>query len=575
MPALAVAAFLTFGTAHPVLAHALFVRSDPAPSAILPLPVSSIHIWFSEDLSPASRIVVWDRVRRDVAGRTSIAPGNPRELVASMSGLRSGSYLVLWTSVSADDGHILHGFFVFSVKREGAVPSLTGLSLGSGGQTFPTDQTLAALLAHWFELLCAVMWAGTAAFAAAILPFITPRLRGESVDRERRYRNRLLLVSLLVLLLSSALILLLQAYQLANNSWSGVLRRSAWSDVFAVQYGRLWIGRQVLVVLSILVLLLPVQGLSTRARAVALTGIAAIYLYLLAASGHAASAAIGTVHGSQVVSLSVLFDWTHLIADALWFGGQVYIVLVLIPALQLRTAHEQFQPFLDALSRFSPFAYAGIVLYSVSGLFAARVHIPSWYALFNSVYGRGLIIKVALIGLMMLTSAFTVFVLRPRIRSLLATAHPTHRQHALRDGLLFWLRVNPVVGTGVLLATSVMFYYPVPYGLGPSPPPAYHASSSGLRATVRISPGRAGADTITIALRDSRGEPVTRARVTVLTTMLSMVMGQGVIVMRLDHHGAFRGTGEFGMGGPWRLAVLVDTPRGNLIRLTVVASIAS
>ena len=40
------------------------------------------------------------------------------------------------------------------------------------------------------------------------------------------------------------------------------------------------------------------------------------------ASGHAASADIGSLAGDHVLSVAVFVDWLHFLAVALWFGGR-------------------------------------------------------------------------------------------------------------------------------------------------------------------------------------------------------------------------------------------------------------
>ncbi|HLJ67575.1 MAG TPA: copper resistance protein CopC [Chloroflexota bacterium] len=600
---------LTTGTAQ---AHALYEHSSPGSGVVLREAPSQVVIWFSEDLSPASKIVVWNRARQDEAsGASTIVPGNSKALSVPLKTLAAGSYLVLWTSVSADDGHILHGFFVFSVKHRGPLPSLSGVSLGSGQQSFPDAPTLAALVAHWLELLAAVTWVGTLAFAYFVVQPMASSIDEAHRRREHALRYRLAAASLVLLLVASSALILLEAYGLAGNSWSGVLHASTWQNVFAVDYGRLWAARQALALLalgSLLPLLrwpvveplpspspgqpppstflgvIPATRPALGARRgpdvpvlALLAGL--LYLYLFAASGHAASAAIGTVAGGHLLSISVAADWLHFVADALWFGGQIYLVVALIPALRFRHSVFPLREFLDALSRFSQLAYLSVGLYVVSGAFAAKVHIPSWYAYFNSIYGRALILKMGLIGLMMLTSVLTVFVLRPALRR----AAEGHIEEGAADlvprvaRLLFWLRLNPVLGVGVLLATSVMFYYPVPIGFGPPPASSYSVSGGGLTGLVRVQPGRAGPNTISISLRDAHGRPVTQAGVRVLTNMLDMVMGQGIGVLNPTRTpGTFAGSTELGMGGNWNLRFLIYLPNGtSYLQMTVNIRVAS
>jgi copper transport protein len=470
---------------------------------------------------------------------------------------------VLWTSVSAQDGHILHGYYLFSVKVRGPGPSLSGVS-SSTAQGFPDGPTLASLVAHWIELLGAVAWVGAIVFSAFVFSSKAGALDASTRQAERTRLRWMSGVSLTALLVASTVLLAVQAYSLTANNWSAVTEPSTLRTIFDGQYGKLWIGRQVLALIACL----GVVGVRSTTRqskvgrwAIPVQAmIGFLYLYLFAASGHAASAAIGTVNGSSILSAAVFLDWLHYLADAAWFGGQIYIVLVLIPAVALRRDATHTRAFLGTLNRFSPVAYLSVAGYMISGVFAAKIHIPSWYAFFNSIYGRTLIVKVVLIGAMMLTSVVTVYLLRPLLRRALAAA--PHDSDRLRRRLLRWLHVNPVIGMGVLLATSVMFYYPVPVGFAPPGPPAYTAHGGGLTARLSIAPDRSGPNRLTVLVTDRHGRPVRQATVTVLTIMLDTVMGTGVAPLHETSAGTFTGTADLGMGGHWRLQVLVYQPTG-------------
>jgi len=486
---------------HVARAHALLLRSDPAPDVVLPATPPRIHLWFSESLNgSASRIAVWDRYRHVMnQGNAVLVPGRPRELEVGLKPLSPGSYLVLWTSVSAEDGHILRGSYLFSVKVRGPGPSLAGVSSGNTGQSFPDAAGLGTLLAHWLELIGAVLWAGAAAFSALIFPATARRRSPAAMEAEAVRVRTVLRASILTLLLASSTVLLLQAYSLAGGDWSSALSRSTFSGIFAGQYGHLWAVRQGIALLALAATFaVPVEralpsryepaigagergSLSLTFPGMVLLGF--VYLFLLAASGHAASAEVGTVQGSHIISAAVFFDWLHLLGVGLWFGGQLYIALVLIPSL--RPSHDWRRnagPFLDTLNRFSPVAYASIGIFALTGTFNGKIHIASWTAFFNSIYGRALMVKIGLIGLMMLISAYHVYRLRPRIRRELDSRPPVDSSAAqmLMTRLVRWLRLEPCLGVGVLLAVSVMFYYPVPASVSAQGPQWRPAGLSGV-----------------------------------------------------------------------------------------------
>ncbi len=582
LPILALLVALWWSGTGTAWAHALLIHSDPPADIVLPAAPSSVHLQFSEDLNAsASQIVVWDRYRHTMTtGHASLVPGLPRQMTVGLKPLQPGAYLVLWTSVSAQDGHILRGSYLFFVKERGPGPSLSGVSQGPPTQGFPDAAGLISLLAHWLELFTAVTWIGAAMVSALVFAPSHAAADLDVIAAERTRLRAFLRLTIVGLIVSSSVVVLLEAHSL-GGSWSGTFSSSTASSIFSGQYGQLWIARQILALVALAAtgaMSVPRPTISrVRSPAAAtvqrrlpvgtlLSGaLGFVYLGLFAASGHAAAADIGSVFGSRIISGAVGADWLHFVGDALWFGGQIYIVLILIPVLRLRRGPGRaLEGFLDALNRFSPLAYGSIALFVLSGVFAAKIHIPSWYAFFHSIYGWALVVKLGLIGLMMLVSAFTVYVVRPRIRASLT-------QDELVEGgiqtvwvkrLLAWLGVNPVLGAGVLLASSVMFSYPVPEGLSPAGPSAYPIHVGNLTGTLALSPDRSGPNRIMIMLRNGQGKPVTQATVVVLTTMLDMAMGTGKAALMQMGPGMFSGSTDLGMGGHWGLRVLVYTPAG-------------
>jgi hypothetical protein len=107
-----------------------------------------------------------------------------------------------------------------------------------------------------------------------------------------------------------------------------------------------------------------------------------------------------------------------------------------------------------------------------------------------------------------------------------------------------------------------------PMGLSPGGPSSDTAHASGLTAIVKLSPNRSGPNQVTVSLRDRQGRPLHQAAVRVLTTHLDMAMGTGLVVLHQTAAGSYTGTGDLGMGGRWRLELLVYRPSG-LTRMSV------
>src|SRR5262249_29289276 len=116
---------------------------------------------------------------------------------------------------------------------------------------------------------------------------------------------------------------------------------------------------------------------------------------------------------------------------------------------------ERRPELLDLLDRFSPAAYLALLAAAATGMFNAQVRIASLDTLTGTLYGRLLLIKLALIAAIMALSASHVFFTRPRLRAHLADplGHTTARAYA---SLAARLRLEPVLGILVLLCAALM-----------------------------------------------------------------------------------------------------------------------
>lgn len=500
---MAAAAALSVGTGV-AWAHPFLIRATPLPDAVLRFAPAEVVLAFSESLNvPASRIVVTARQQRSVSrGAARPVAGHSQELEVSLDHLPAGSYVVTWTAVSANDGHIVNGAYIFSVGHRDQAVVLPIAPADTGGEFGLGSSQLLAIVAHWIVLAAAIIWVG----AAAVSPLVkTPSAQTiRHVRQVERVRLRQLVrYATGMLVIGSCAELLIQAHILAGRGWLSTFSGTTISALLAEQYGHLWLVRQGIALTALLATFAPLDrsvaapGREQRAVAGERGSLALhppftlplgfVYLYALAASGHAASVSLSALPGSGLVSVAILVDWSHLLGVAVWFGGQAYIALVLTPAFGvMRKEPVSSAPLLQALDRFSPAAYAGIAVLAVAGLFNSAVHIPSWDVLLSSVYGLALLVKLGLTSLMIVVSAFTGFVLRSRLRRLPSVT--AVRDHGTGDSamrtLVRWLRVNPVLGMGVLLATSVMFFYPVPPELSSSPLSTHWQPAGLLGATV-------------------------------------------------------------------------------------------
>jgi YVTN family beta-propeller protein len=582
------------------LAHAHLVQADLAPDSHLLVPSGTYHFWFDEGLNPAlSRITISNAQGHQVNTDTgTLNPSNSEELDVRLPALPSGQYSVFWTSDSSQDGHILHGFYLFTAGGPGARPiSASPSAFVSVSQPGLDSTSLAAALAHWLVLLASTIWTGALAFEALVL---APARKSAGARRRTLAHDAsssstvVIVAGLIATLITSVLELAAQAY--AAGGWSGIISGSVLQDILNSHYGQFWIARVACAVVALGVVaflarqvrgpdrpirraLFPMLPVA-RPAGFQLLGVLGLgYLLALAYSGHAAAV-------SRLLATSVLLDWLHLLANAVWVGGMAAIALALIPALRRQAGKDTRanaaarDEFLLLLARFSPAAFLALATAGFTGMFNAQVHLSSLDELTNTAYGRFLLIKLALIAEIIVLSASHVFGTRPRLRALGTGQLLSPEAEGMFVSLILRLRVEPLLGALILLCVALMGQVAPAVSVFTTPVASAGAGATAVPTTVpvlttpasiqsevkkgaldvilTITPPAVGKATFFTTFRE-HGAAVTDAQVRVRLSMPSNSSLGNVFVETTPTGGGYRGQGDLVLTGHWRADVLVRT----------------
>jgi putative copper resistance protein D len=169
---------------------------------------------------------------------------------------------------------------------------------------------------------------------------------------------------------------------------------------------------------------------------------------LMSASSGACLASVAlTGHTQEQEGLSflvrVIADGAHLLAAGAWLGGFVALLAVAFDGrLESETGH--------ILKRFSGMGYGAVAILIGTGLINTWYLVPSLSDLVTSLYGRLLIIKLALFALMLLLAALNRFWLVPAIvESNTVKSLYRLRLHVIGEQLLgvFIIALVSVLGT--------------------------------------------------------------------------------------------------------------------------------
>ena len=622
-------------------AHAILLRSDPAKDAVLHGAPDQVRMWFSEALNPAfsTAVVVNGANTRVDIGNVLVSPNDASEMDLTLkSNLPPAVYVVIYRTDSNVDGHILTGSFLFSVARpDGTVPTLSpgahpGVNaLGgnlSGQYTGQLDgPTLFNLIMITLVELSVVFWVGAQFWQLFVLLPATEdhtELATTNKQVQQRFERRFALPTLLVLLVANMGVLIGQAISVTGGNFGSALAPGLLvSLVTSGRFGTFWLMRVIVIFLALRLALYQLQFKQRPPHIDHLLRWANLVLGLalfiaITMSSHAAAVS------PTSLTLALVVDWLHLVAAALWVGGMLYIAAIYLPALRRTPISERTHALITVLPYYSPWAITGILLMALTGPFSATVHLLSWQQLLSTAYGRALVVKVLLVGGLLLTSAYHVLLLRPRLRKeyqkyIYVVARlqgfqaasavvqiPSGREERedaeprpapklisqqvrLREGrvarrtgrLTRILGYEPLLGVAVLVCVGLMNVFagtlsptattqPQPTGTAK----AYHATvkttDGKFTLALSVNPNTAGPNVFTVSVTENRtGKPTTNVGVSLYTTHLDMDMGTDTVNLQPDGKGHFSATGDLVMGGHWQLRIQIRTPDNTLHEATV------
>jgi copper transport protein len=454
LPALlALAAALTLFSGN-ASAHALLVRSDPVVDARLADPPTVVSAWFSESLDRSlSTMRVLDGAGEQVDdGAVTFSDEDATMMrVGLQEKVPPGFYAVVWETLSSVDGHFIKGSFPFTILNpDGSEPSaprpkLAGVT--SGGE--PTADRAVAKIAG---LLGAVGLLGGLAFAVWVVPGAAaqaPRVWRQRVRRaDRRHTMWIVWPALGLLAVAGLAEVLVQARQLGGLDLVGKV-------VGETDWGERWIQRQVILGAVVAAVAVATAWGSSREA----LGRAALWAALLGTLGYVLLISLVS-HGGAVEGSfwAVASDFVHLAAAAVWVGMLAEIGLLL--AWARRGVPDSVRtPVLAAhLQRFSVLATVSVIALLASGAFSALTEIPTPEAMLQTSYGRVLVAKLALIGLLLPVAGLNAVVLRPRALSGVSASGQALER--LRRWLNRAVWLEAALAVGVLAIVAVLTQYP-------------------------------------------------------------------------------------------------------------------
>jgi copper transport protein len=530
-------------------AHAYLIKTVPAASGVLNSPPPNVQLTYDEAVEPRFAIISVTNAdgQQVTTGPVHRSPANPDTLVVPLRpNLPQGWYLIYWRAISVD-GHPVQGAFTYAVgPNPGPAPQFPVPKVSA---TATTPQLLISKWVMLLSLMCAI-----GLFALRML--IARPLARRVADTNLRAVSVAFVIASVVGLIAIPVYLDVST---ANDSLRSVFDLGALVPLYRVTaFGRaivdLWLVFALFCVAAWISLWIDRPSRERRSLAEltatlgALLAGAAVFL-IPGAAGHAAQ--------TSPRGLTLMFDWIHIGAGSVWFGGLIGLLVL----WHSQPARQRIAALSVVVPRFSNVALASVLLLSASGVGETIDHLPAINALWDTGFGQAILVKTGLIAVAMMLASVNLLRNKPRLAA--AGQRPDAGEPAAG-------RLRVLVGGEALIVTGIVFAATVLTSLAP-PPPSFALQNSavasvgpgrvaatvkrnGYELQVLVTPNKAAAPD-SFALRITRdGVPVRGANVTLTLNHTEMQMPQQEYQLAEKQPGVYsRAAPALVMVGRWAL----------------------
>jgi putative copper export protein/methionine-rich copper-binding protein CopC len=408
------------------LAHALLLRSEPANREVLLSSPAFLVLHFSE----APEIAMTTILLTDFAGANVIigpvARFNGDPLVLSLAvgrQLGAGRYTVTWHT-AASDGHPSHGSYYFTVRAnpanalavaEGAITASstssltqvapTGILRDSSSSNDTADAILSpvAIITRAIEFAALLAVVGSVMFRLGVLTQIAEIDANTRAVIVRRSAS-LGAVAAAVLVASALERLHLQSQMMSVETGEAAGHLSVLT--MHTDWGIAWWTQVLGGLLALAGLMLARSG---RRQGWGIAALAIIPIVISPALGGHAKAA------PNLTILSVGIDSLHVFGASCWLGTLLAMLVAGISGMRTVTDGTAGRSIAALVNAFSPIALSAASLVALTGIVTAWLRLDSIAALWQSTYGKILVIKLIAVVLVVFAGAFNWRSMRPRL----------------------------------------------------------------------------------------------------------------------------------------------------------------
>ena len=554
---LVVAVAVFVGSGGVAGAHAYLESSNPSQSEVLLLPPRQVVLHFDEPVEidfGSVRVFGPDGRRVDQGGTHH--PGDDTHSVAIPlpARLSHGTYVVAWRVISADS-HPVHGAYLFSVGTAAGAARANSLSKVLAAASGSTVVGVLYGVVRFAEFAALLVVVGLVTMLGVVFP----------PGRRIRRLRRIVWASWFALFVATVAAVAVQGVYAATLPLSHVFSPSLFDEVLHTHFGEVQVLRAAVLVLTAPVLyrLLGPMDPGSQGRSwpwplwAAGAALGVGLLLTPGLGGHAASS------GTPVVGETL--DVFHLAGAAVWIGGLVLLATLLVPGIP---DSERPASVREVARRFSPYGVGAVAVVVTSGTLQSIRQVGSFYALLHTVYGRTLVVKVALVVLVVLIAAVSrrlvlgrwTVALRRQPPTLGAGAAEGTGRQAVPVGLRRTVLAECTVVVAVLVATALLVNA-APARQAAAQPFSQSFQVLGNQVNVIVAPAHVGAgNQVHVYILGRLGQPVAVAELDAAISLSSSGIGPITLPMTLVGPGHYRASdATFPLAGSWTLKLTVRT----------------
>ncbi|MGQ0795349.1 MAG: copper resistance CopC/CopD family protein [Nitrosopumilaceae archaeon] len=480
--------FTNLGLAY---AHPEIRVSEPAEFSNISVGTTQVIIRYSETVEiDYSVIRVLDNAGNQVDNSDTKYFDNEQSLIVTTKPLDDGVYTVTSKVLSRVDGHVVNDAIVFSVGNAAIPPDFQVKKIQGPSIYLPEAA------ARFPGLVGQVVVLGSVLYSLLIWKSLkTKKTMRENSDVLEKTHSHLFLkltgIGLLLVLASNILMLAVQAINLQTTA----------IEVIKTGFGTTWLARMILTIILLALWFWSERSSSIgNIRQFLILGFSLALIFTTTMFGHGAA---------LMNEPSIVLDFVHNLLASVWIGGIIYSVFVLIPSFSKLGSDKKEQFSLLILPKISSVVIISVGILIITGPTLLWFLESNIELLYDSTYGKLILIKIALGSKMIAIGAYNQFrIQKPALKTM------EFGRIFVYDKFRRSLKIESIVGIVLLGVVAMLVNGSLPqYELQETQAEGileYKTIqfSNAAKFDISINPLSTGTNTVTTSINSLDGEPL-------------------------------------------------------------------